>query len=134
MPSSHAQSLFYFAAYLALVVEKPLCARLGMDASSLTHVATFTSCFGTAASLAYLRVRAGLHTVAQVSVGACLGTVAGAGWLAIQPTVQAYVSARLHGIGTAAVVGLLLTGALVVGSAERVLGKWLKATARAKDG
>ena len=136
MPSSHSQSLFFFASYLSTVAdEQMLHLTVGAIAPlPLLHAAVPTVCFGFAAALAYLRVRAGLHTVAQVSVGAVLGTIAGSVWAAqLQPALTARVlqsSAGTAMAGTSAaapaVVALLVLGALVVGSAERVVARWLK--------
>ena len=128
MPSSHAQSLFFFASYLSLVVDD-LVIESFVGSAPIIRAAFPAACFGTAAVLANLRVRAGLHTYAQVSVGGAFGAAAAAAWVKLQPSLILAVRGRMDGTGTPAVVLLLVVGALVVGSAERGVARWLK-TAR----
>ena len=81
MPSSHAQSLYYFATFV--VAALPIGdGRCGCDA----HGAVARRC-RLAAFLTWLRVYAGYHTVAQVAVGAVAGAAAGAGWLVLGRSV-----------------------------------------------
>ena len=73
-PSSHAMSLFFFAAYLSAVVVNP---PAGLASSSwwtpaLLHAA--------AAAMSLHRVHSGLHTYRQVLGGAVFGWVDGRWW------------------------------------------------------
>jgi len=71
-PSSHAMSLFFFAAYLSLMVPEVLLPATARWATVALHAAA------AAASLA--RVRGGLHTYRQVLGGAAFGWIDGRGW------------------------------------------------------
>ena len=71
-PSSHAMSLFFFAAYLSLVAPGVLPPAPARWAAVALHAAA------AAASLA--RVRGGLHTHRQVLGGAAFGWVDGRWW------------------------------------------------------
>ena len=91
MPSSHALSLFFLATFAATdclqgVWQSPSPAPATVEAAASTLVWPSTivapSLLLGAALLSYLRVRNGLHTAAQVAVGAALGLVNGAAWSA----------------------------------------------------
>lgn len=123
MPSSHALSLFFFAGYLAsgalvwptLPVEgDPLRWTL---ASALVL---------TAGALTYLRVQAGLHTISQCAVGACIGFINGTAAFYASPALEQRLSAFADGDSSGLLVALVLAGALIVGSVERVLAARLK--------
>jgi dolichyldiphosphatase len=128
MPSSHAQSLFFFAAFLAMTVQH--CDWPFNCAPQLLQLIRYGTASGIlvlATILTLLRVRGGLHTVAQVSVGAAIGSLCGTCWYLQQPELQASLSARLGREPEPAVlVTLLVVGALVVGSVERTLAQRLK--------
>ena len=81
-----------------------------------------------ATALTALRVRAGLHTRAQVAVGAFIGSANGAAMFYASPALEARLAARAdgHGAPSALLAGLLVVGALVVGSVERWLARRLK--------
>ena len=125
MPSSHAQSLFFFAGYLSLAaLQSPMLPTAALRWLAASAIA------GLAAALTLLRVRDGLHTVAQVSVGACIGAVNGSVFFRLSPTVEQRLAAIVSGSGAAPsslFVGLIVAGALLVGSVERVFARRLKA-------
>ena len=74
MPSSHAQSLFFLACYVAVRTT---------ENSTLPHRATIAALLlAAAAALTSLRVVLGYHTTPQVVVGAVLGAGNAVGWAA----------------------------------------------------
>lgn len=73
MPSSHAQSIFYAASYVVI----SLLDSWGVNVYT-TSLATFTVACGV--YLSWLRVSQRLHTIAQVSVGAAIGSAFSLGW------------------------------------------------------
>tara|TARA_B110001452_G_scaffold239129_1_gene219994 strand:+ start:1421 stop:2152 length:732 start_codon:yes stop_codon:yes gene_type:complete len=118
MPSSHSQSLFFFASYLSCAANDAATPALSMGAVGLLPLGGF---------LAWQRVRAGLHTPAQVLVGGTIGCATGAGWcLWAQPTLEAAMGGAGSAPLSSSLLALFLVGALVVGSAERMLGAKLK--------
>lgn len=118
MPSSHAQSLFFFASYLGCAAADAPVAALRMGAVGLLPLAGF---------LAWQRVCAGLHTPAQVLVGGIIGCATGAWWCVwAQPTLEAAMGGASSAPLSSSLLALFLVGALVVGSAERMLGAKLK--------
>ena len=130
--SSHAQSLFFFAGYLALGMllwpNLPGVSDAAADggASALRGVAAFTIVVF-AACLTLLRVRAGLHTLAQVSVGACLGATNGIAMFFTSPTLERRLATLVRENGTAPLIaGLIVVGALLVFSVERMMASRLK--------
>jgi dolichyldiphosphatase len=123
MPSSHAQSLFYFASYLSLGAQH-------INATAQLRFIAPLCCFGLAGSLAFLRIRAGLHTALQVVVGACFGTASGAAWLSCQPSIVDWIRVQMRSSPVserASVILLLVTAAVLVGSLERTVAAKLKA-------
>jgi len=113
MPSSHAQSLFFFAAYISVALA---LAETGLPALWAALI------FSSAAAAAGWRVYSGLHSLQQVGVGALIGSLFGAAWRAIvQPQVASAVAT-----GPTAVAVLLVAAALVVFGFERWLGAALK--------
>ena len=123
MPSSHALSLFFISAFAATDCLRsinggsghpPPLLRLwssllegearvlpvawaGGGLSVLPAAAPAVLLLGGAAALAALRVRAGLHTSAQVAVGAALGMVGGCAWsLAVEMSLKASLARALH--------------------------------------
>ena len=111
MPSSHAQSLFFFASYLsAAAASAPMNAALRVGAFGLLPLAAY---------LAWQRVLAGLHTPAQVGVGGLIGTTIGAAWFfAAQPALEDAVRGG-GGVPVGSILALFVLGAGVVGSVER---------------
>ncbi|CAA6673228.1 unnamed protein product [Spirodela intermedia] len=73
MPSSHAQSIFYAASYVVIL----LIDSWGINVFTLS-LGIFTLACGV--YLSWLRVSQKLHTVAQVSVGAAIGSAFSIGW------------------------------------------------------
>ena len=135
MPSSHAQSLFFFAAYLGAAARDSVAIGrlLGPDAPrrtvDLVRGAVAVGLVVAALALSLQRVAAGLHTLAQVVVGGVVGGVCGLFWLRSgQPALATAIGGAAH---PAAALGLVAAGALVVGSAERALATSLKRRARA---
>lgn len=80
MPSSHAQSLYYFATFVAAALL--IGDGSGVGATPMARCGA-VALQALAAFLTWLRVYAGYHTVAQVAVGAVAGAAAGAGWLVL---------------------------------------------------
>lgn len=76
MPSSHAQSLFFLATYVAVRTAAPLSGgpltppRAGAAALLLLGAAALTA----------LRIMLGYHSVPQVVAGAALGAASGTAW------------------------------------------------------
>mmetsp|Transcript_20541 Transcript_20541/g.68954 ORF Transcript_20541/g.68954 Transcript_20541/m.68954 type:complete len:203 (-) Transcript_20541:107-715(-) len=71
MPSSHASSLFYFATFIAIALRESYDKRLLAAAAALPALAF---------SASWYRVRSGLHTAAQVVVGALVGAAFAIAW------------------------------------------------------
>eukprot|EP00967_Tisochrysis_lutea_P039735 scaffold47636_cov29-Tisochrysis_lutea.AAC.3 len=137
MPSSHAQSLFFFASYIsAAAAQLDMTPSLGpfdyllpyapsMPATVELKTAVVVVAFATAVVAAGMRVSAGLHTREQVGVGATIGSCVGAGWFTIvQPQLLAIVGDNNQ--TQAIIVAILVVGALVVASVERAIGAALK--------
>ena len=126
MPSSHAQSLFFFAGYLG--TGAMLWPSLQLEPA--VRLAAAGATVALASTLTLLRVHAGLHTLAQVAVGACIGAVNGTLMLLASPAVEERLSAFVSHVGTKTssglAAGLLVAGVLVVGSVERVVAARLK--------
>ena len=64
------------------------------------------------------------HRSAQVVVGACIGTAVGRVWYDFAPMLESSLGHLVS--SSTALVTLLIVGALVVGSIERVLGGSMK--------
>ena len=117
MPSSHAQSLFFFASYLAV-------AATTAPGPEPWQLAGGAGLLPLAYALAWQRVRAGLHTPAQVAVGGAIGSATGAAWcLRAQPALVAALERSGFGSSVvatpASLVVLCAVGLAVVGSLER---------------
>ncbi|KAF8071016.1 LPPE2 [Scenedesmus sp. PABB004] len=78
MPSSHANSLCFLAAYSALALVHHAPAAGGQAAAAAAALTLALGVF-----LTWLRVRLGYHTAPQVLVGAALGAGTAAGWFAL---------------------------------------------------
>lgn len=119
MPSSHAQSLFFLATYVAARVAAPLS---GAPFTSLRAGAAALLLLG-AAALTALRVTLGYHSVPQVVAGAALGAVGGAAWA----TLGAVWSLPAVAAGGAAgpVLAVLTLGA-VAAFAGLSVGAWTR--------
>ena len=135
MPSSHAMSLFFFAAFLSSGLLEwdvwPRGALLSTQHLELLRPAAACCVVVLAAVLALLRVRAGLHTIAQVSVGSAIGACNGALWYRYGAgPLEQYLEVRIDGLSGASTKGiagaLVLVGALTVLSVERTMGEQLK--------
>jgi len=120
MPSSHAMSLGFICTFLALLLPNTTIPLLAYAAISLIY-----------------RIRVNLHSVDQIAVGAILGTFDGVVWWQLCTngfrgvTILEWVSSsgmmNEHGLLSWYFLALpALIGALVVGSVERRLGKYLR--------
>jgi dolichyldiphosphatase len=115
MPSSHAQSLFFFAAFLSRFV--------GSAPPELSWARGLEAWLGAALWAVVVvyslsRVARGYHTLAQVAVGGGIGAATGFAWYAALPSLT---PAALPGWGRGAAVALMvLFGAVLV---ERSLQK-----------
>jgi membrane-associated phospholipid phosphatase len=130
MPSSHAQSLFFFSTYLSLLARtSPTLDGYSARGAAQLRIAAPVAVTALACYLSHLRVRAGLHTTLQVVVGAGFGSAMGAAWLFTQPTIERWFRAQMDtwrvSSGTA-LFGLLLFGIVLVGSMERLVATKLK--------
>ena len=77
--------------------------------------------FPLAAGLAWQRVRAGLHSPAQVAVGGAIGTAAGAAWSTrAQPALEAALGGAAGGGAAAAPATLALLGVFCAGVVGKV--------------
>jgi dolichyldiphosphatase len=107
MPSSHASSLFFFAAYLALASLRSRTPTAPLLAVLLLAVAS---------AAARHRISAGLHTRAQVVVGAALGSAAAVVWHELG---RQRLEAVFAGYGVAlAVAGIVGVGIMGNGTSE----------------
>ena len=81
-----------------------------------------------AAGAALHRVHAGLHTLAQIGVGATIGSTFAGGWLyRAQPALELAMGRLEDGsAGSWLLLGLAVVGLAVVGSVERLLSAELK--------
>lgn len=132
MPSSHASSLFFFAAYLGLATHRSTARPewLGHTPAAAVETLRLLLALGLPAvafALSLVRVRDGLHSFRQVLAGAATGGLCGKAWL---EHAAAPLQARLGGRGAwasdGALAALCVAGLLLVGSAERVLAAKLK--------
>lgn len=133
MPSSHAMALFYMTAFItkALIEGK----GVGLPAWwPLDYMATIGVGVVYIAVASSWRIYSGLHTKAQIGVGACVGSVVGAAW---QHFCQKDLNGRLGSVllqhyppeGRVPLVyvgGVMVIGALTVGSVERKIAKAMK--------
>lgn len=119
MPSSHAQSLFFFAAYLASGV-----AGWQTLPSPMLRAGAAVGLVLLATGLTLLRVRAGLHTPLQVGVGAVIGAVNGAAMWVASPRIERHIEHQVE--RPELIAALLVVGFLTVASVERTLGWRLK--------
>ena len=119
MPSSHAMSLFFFATYLVLLAATAPTLPL-LPPGPTPRVGAAVVVLGLATYGAVHRVRSGLHTPAQICVGAAIGAADAALWLLwAQPRLQRALSGgQLVALASVFVV----IGALTIGSVER----WLR--------
>ncbi|KAJ1633904.1 hypothetical protein T492DRAFT_977899 [Pavlovales sp. CCMP2436] len=120
MPSSHASSLFFFAAYLALALAS------GVARGGILGAAALLALAGVAA---VWRVSAGFHTRSQVAVGACVGSAAAAAWWAVaRPRLEATCAGQGAALAVAGVVGV---GVLAVSAQEARAARLYSLVARA---
>ena len=125
MPSSHAQSLGYFATYLSLVAVTAERVPLvpSRAPAALVKAAAVCALLGVGGGAAAHRVRTGLHTWPQITVGWLVGATSATLWLLL---AQPPLLRSSGGFGASAVLGLFVVGALTVGSVERYVGAKLK--------
>ena len=126
MPSSHAQSLGYFATYLSLVAIRATWHTQLLPArvpAGLAKAAAVCALLGVGGGAAAHRVRTGLHTWPQIAVGWIVGATSATLWLLY---AQPLLLRRSAGFGAGAVAALFVVGALTVGSVERYVGAKLK--------
>jgi membrane-associated phospholipid phosphatase len=91
MPSNHAQSLAFFAAYTAL-----FCVRRAHFEWRITRWALIGAAVALAAAVCWSRVALHLHSAEQVVVGALVGAAAGAAWHGLlQRAVRPHYEVRL---------------------------------------
>ena len=136
MPSSHAASLFFFAIAL------PDSALKGETSATATTIATMGSlrvCLAIlAGALSLHRVHGGYHTTPQVIPGGIWGAACAVAWNGIAADAYEFAASRqqIKRAGTTQTgmpmqamlcAVILLVGALIVGSIERVLSKGRKA-------
>jgi hypothetical protein len=126
MPSSHAMSLFFLSGYLcAVTVAWTPAWQPAQRAAAMAALLSF------ATSSAAWRVASGLHTTPQIFVGALLGGVNGVLWFHITASHMEWLQSLDHMLAAdrsipAVLCGILIAGALVVGSVERKLGVLLR--------
>ena len=126
MPSSHAQSLFFFAMYLACGAISWPAPSETLNHTTMRRVAA-VAIIAVAALLTLLRVKSGLHTMAQIGVGGAIGATNGAIFFWVSPSVErVLIAATPSSLATHLVFALLVLGALVVGSVERTVASKLK--------
>ncbi|CAM9626698.1 unnamed protein product, partial [Pylaiella littoralis] len=130
MPSSHAMSLFYLGTYLVIGLQEH--GVLTLDPSlpqwplGVTGTQTLLGMYAFSASL--WRVKAGFHTLPQVSVGAAVGAVDAVLWYHF---CQAYLSSQARAffggpdIPVGLAVGVCLVTFLTFGNAQRKISKIL---------
>jgi membrane-associated phospholipid phosphatase len=125
MPSSHAMSLYFLSCYLcaAIAAWTPAWAPWQQAAAMLALL-------GFATSSAVWRVTSGLHTSAQIAVGALLGGTNGVLWFrftaARMDALSALDAAMAANTSIPAILcAVLISGALIVGSIERKLGAFI---------
>ncbi|EKX51638.1 hypothetical protein GUITHDRAFT_134529 [Guillardia theta CCMP2712] len=131
MPSSHAMSLFFLSLYLSAAInvwtDWPMAART-IVTSSLLIFSTYSAAW---------RVRAGFHTPAQILVGSVLGGFNGMAWFYFNHQNMAAlqrldVFLKESSALPWALCGSLIVGALLVGSVERKISKFLKSKSENK--
>eukprot|EP00752_Nemacystus_decipiens_P003209 g2970.t1 len=128
MPSSHAMSLFYLGTYLVIglqdhgvLVLDPSLPQWPLDVS---QTQTLLGMYAVTASL--WRVKAGFHTLPQVSVGAAVGTVDAVLWYRF---CQVYFSSRVEAffagpdIPVELAIGVCVVTFFTFGNAQRKISK-----------
>jgi len=141
MPSSHSQSLFFFATYLsaaaaqaetltlpalhATVPPAVLPSIVFISSSSLALKAAIAAgLFALASGAAAYRVAVGLHTPAQIGAGAAIGSATGLSWLLYAQPAFMHMLLR-YDMGPVA-IALAAVGLVTVASIERIFGAALK--------
>lgn len=124
MPSSHAQTLFYYETLLLFEVCRSDHIRVEARVVALVAFSLFASISSV------WRVMMGYHTMPQVIVGALLGCVFGSTWFTLYPYIEKVY--RFFGpypviFQFLATAGLIGTAAVVI---ERSLQKRLKRAAK----
>lgn len=126
MPSSHAMSLFFLSCYLCAVTVAWTPAW-----PPVQRAAAMAALLSFAASSAVWRVASGLHTMPQILVGALLGGANGVLWFGFTASHMDLLQGLDQVLAAdrsipAVLCGILIAGALVVGSVERKLGVLLR--------
>jgi dolichyldiphosphatase len=143
MPSSHAQSLFFFAAYLSAAVLRaeflPALVIAESELPSFVQVSSTPEQATVCIALALLsavgatsrRISDGLHTREQVVVGAIIGGLMGASWcVLVQPRLAAAVATTGGASQAALATSLIVVVTIGLAIAERGIGAALKRRAR----
>lgn len=143
MPSSHAMALFYMSAFLG----SALCQKRGIGVLPPwwpLDVLPTIALGGLYVSVASAwRVFSGLHTSAQILVGAGVGGGVGLAWeracaMVCDHQVGAFLARYKGGqVPVVYLVGVMVVGALTVGSVERKIAKAMRqilGTGRGREG
>ncbi|KAG8458689.1 hypothetical protein KFE25_012887 [Diacronema lutheri] len=122
MPSSHASSLFFFAAFIALALLRHPPAYGLPSAAALVALA---------ACAARHRVAAGFHTPAQVAVGALVGASAATIWHELaRPRLEPFCAGRGAALAVAGVVGV----GVLSNAGQELLGTRAASSAQQRSG
>jgi membrane-associated phospholipid phosphatase len=134
MPSSHAMALFYMTSFITAA----LCESKGLGGAlppwwPLQYTTTIFSVVLYVLTASSWRVFSGLHTPAQIVVGAGVGSGVGVAWQYVCRTrvngeVGRWLLARFEGgqVPLSYLVGVMVVGALTVGSVERKISKAMR--------
>jgi len=111
MPSSHANSLFFFASFLSLATQSPV------DWLPISSWAVVCILFSYATISSLWRVHSGLHTYPQITAGAVLGTFTGSFWFKTLQNQMALLIQSIFGpkIPIAVLVCVTLITSVVLG-------------------
>ncbi|KAM3572863.1 hypothetical protein VYU27_005166 [Nannochloropsis oceanica] len=134
MPSSHAMALFYMTSFITAA----LCESKGLGGAlplwwPFNYITTISSVILYVLTASSWRVFSGLHTPAQILVGAGMGSGVGVGWqfkcrTRMNEEVGRWLYARFEGgrVPLSYLVGVMIIGALTVGSVERKFAKAMR--------
>ncbi|EFJ38332.1 hypothetical protein SELMODRAFT_73772 [Selaginella moellendorffii] len=107
MPSTHAQSLGYLSTYAAIGIA-------GWNGLNLVSLGLCAIVLGCAVYLAYLRVCTGLHSGAQVVIGAAIGSSSAVVWSWIWKAVVARYMVEMPWISMAVWIAFLVAASSFV--------------------
>lgn len=134
MPSSHAMALFYMTSFITAA----LCESKGLGGAlppwwPFQYTTTIFSVVLYVLTASSWRVFSGLHTPAQIVVGAGVGSAGGLGWQYVCRTrvngeVGRWLQGRFEGgrVPLSYLLGVMFVGALTVGSVERKIAKAMR--------